>query len=91
MATYTYDETALDTHSNWIRLRIGDTDVAGDPQLSDAEIANVLAREPRREQAAALCCKLIAAKYSRFGAMKEAEAFFALSDQILMEVVPEYL
>lgn len=88
---YTYTETALDTHLNWIRLRIGDTDVTNDPQLSDEEIAGVLAREPRREQAAALCCKLIAGRYSRFGAMKESEAYFMLSDQILMEVTPEYL
>lgn len=87
---FTYDETNLDLHSNWIRLRVGDTD-SNDAQLSDAEIAGVLAHEPRREQAAALCCKLIAGRYSRFGAMKEAEAYFLLSDQILLEVTPEYL
>ena len=91
MPTYTYNEAALDVHLNWIRLSIGDTDIAGDPQLSDAEINAVLAREPRREQAAAACCRLIAGRYSRFGAMKEAEAFFLLAETILMQVTPEYL
>jgi hypothetical protein len=87
----TYTNTDLDGHLNWIRLRIGDTDVTNDPQLTDEEIAGVLAREPRREQAAALCAELVAAKYARYGAAKEAENFASVAMMIRREIVPDYL
>ena len=77
----TYSSAAVEQSLNWIRLRIGDTD-SNDQQLADAEIQTMLDLHGSRIQAAGHCALAIAAKYTRFGAMKESEAFNALATQI---------
>ena len=86
----TYDSTALETETNWIRLRVGDTDSA-DEQLADAEIQSLLSLHGNRVLAAAAAARAICAKYTRFGGMKEAEAFRLLAEEIQTEATPGYL
>lgn len=89
--SWSYDSTALDTHLNWIRFRIGDTD-STDPQISDEEIAGILAIEPRREFAAAQVLDSLAAKFAKFGAASaEADRFREMAAQIRSEAGPDYL
>lgn len=90
MMAFSYDASALEKDLNWVRFRVGDTD-STDAQLDDAEITALISLHQSRELAAVASARAIAAKYARFGAMKEAEAFTLLADTIEREIVPGYL
>lgn len=87
---WTYDETDLETELNWVRARIGDTDT-NDQQLTDEAITSLLAMNDSKILAASAAAKLIAAKYTRYGAAKEAELFTLLAGEIYAEAGPQYL
>lgn len=87
---WSYDNTDLGKHLNWIRLVIGDTDSA-DPLLDDNEINGILALEPERELAAALACEALAAKFAARGGVKETETFQMRAAQIRASVGASYL
>jgi hypothetical protein len=62
---WTYTGTPLTVPLDEVRLLIGDTDTT-DQQLQDGEIAYVQSKYSYNNiQAAAMCCKVLAAKYSR--------------------------
>lgn len=66
---WTYSSTTLNTTTspgrlNVVRLLIGDVDTT-DQQLQDEEINFGLTEAPNVYYAAAYCCRLLAAKYSR--------------------------
>ena len=88
--SWTYDATKLETHLNWVRFRIGDTDLS-DQQLSDEEINAILATEPRPHFAAAQAAEAIAAKYTRYGAADEAQVYRNLAEELRREGGPTYL
>lgn len=60
---WSYDES-LATDTDWVRMRIGDTDATG-PLLSDEAIASFLAEQATRTLAAASACDAIAAIFTR--------------------------
>lgn len=84
-ATFSYDATDLETDLNWIRFRVGDTD-ENDPQIYDEEINSLIAMLDDRVLVAHVVAKAIAAKYRRYGSVKEAEAFDELATQIAGEI-----
>lgn len=88
--TWSYDGNDLGKDLNWIRLRIGDTD-AGNPFLTNEEIEQILALEPRREVAAAMAAESIAAIFARWGAMKEQQQYLQLADRLKTEAGAGYL
>lgn len=86
--SFNYD-VALSTAKDQVRFLIGDTD-ATDPQLEDETIIAVLTSiEPNYARAAVLCCRAIAALYSRLddrrseeqqeSASQKAKAYLALA------------
>lgn len=85
-----YNSAELEKDLNWVRFRIGDTDT-NDAQLQDEEIQMLISTNRNRITAAAAAAAAISAKYSRFGAEKEAESFRQLSAQIAAECPPDYL
>jgi hypothetical protein len=87
---WTYDGTDIETDLNYVRLRVGDTDT-NDQQLTDEEITSLLAMTDNKILAASWAANMICAKYSRYGAMKEAEAFRLLAGEIYAEAGPQYL
>jgi hypothetical protein len=60
---WTYDETALDTPLNRMRLAIGDT-LSNRPLLKDEEITKILSEETEFYVQAAACCHLICALFA---------------------------
>ena len=62
--SFSYDETALSTELNKIRLYLGDT-VSTDPFLQDEEIAMIQADYTTFYRRVAECCRLICSKLAR--------------------------
>lgn len=62
--TFTYDETALSTELNRIRLELGDTD-SDDILLQDEEIEQVQSEQDTFYKRVASCCRLICNKIAR--------------------------
>lgn len=88
--SWTYDEAALELPLNMVRFKTGDTDT-NDQQLSDEAITSLLALHDNTKAAAVAAAKAIGAKYRRFGAAEEAEAFSELADEIASDGAPAYL
>lgn len=62
--TFTYDNTALSTELNRIRLEIGDTN-SNEPLLYDGEITQIQAEYTTFNKRCCACCKAIMAKFAR--------------------------
>lgn len=87
---WSYNSAAMEVDLNWVRFKVGDTD-SSDQLLQDEEMTSLISLHQSRELGAVAAARAIAAKYARFGAMKETEAFSLLADKLEDEVIPGYL
>ena len=82
--TWTYDETALSTTLNRIRLEIGDTD-SKRPLLKNEEITQIVSEESSFYMQVAACCRLIcslfAGKPERFRLEEYTESLRTIYDR----------
>lgn len=62
--TFSYDESALSTELNRVRLELGDTD-EDDVLLQDEEIVQIQSEQSSFYRRVATCCGLICAKLAR--------------------------
>ena len=88
--TWSYTPGTLEKALDWVRFRVGDTDT-NDQQLSDEEIQSLIDLHDDLKMAAVAAARAIGAKYRRYGAVEEAQAFSDLADEIAGEGAPAYL